>query len=208
MSADETLAEPGRLTRGAALAPGKQPTGKLNAAIQRRSAYNEDSQIAENRNRPDSDMYCSTTNMKTALGDFHVEGMMMRYSVFMPRLYNLCKSPGFEPGKILPSRAFCSDESRGYPIGLIAKHFETFPLNHGQVGGIVATDRHGPHAPHGKDLVMLEASHVSYDPAGRIPTKSVSKMPSSKCARPMRSGFPQAIFTKKRSTRRQYDDAC
>ncbi len=89
---------------------------------------------------------------------------MMRYSVFMPKLYNLCKSLGFEPGKILPSRAFCSDESQGFPVILIAKHFGTFPFNHGQVGGIVATDRHGPHAEHGKDLVIIQASHVGYDP--------------------------------------------
>jgi hypothetical protein len=32
------------------------------------------------------------------------------------------------------------------------------------VGGIVDTDRHGPHAEHGKDLVIIHASHVGYDP--------------------------------------------
>ena len=69
----------------------------------------------------------------------------------------------------MPSRAFCSDESQGYPIILIAKHFGTFPFNHGLVGGIVATDRHGPHAHHGKDLVIIQASHVGYDPeSGRF----------------------------------------
>ncbi|MDH5485484.1 MAG: hypothetical protein OEY43_09650, partial [Gammaproteobacteria bacterium] len=71
---------------------------------------------------------------------------------------------GFETGKIMPSRAFCSDESQGYPIILITKHFRTFPFNHGQVGGVVATDRHGPHAEHGKDIVIIQASHVGYDP--------------------------------------------
>lgn len=70
---------------------------------------------------------------------------------------------------MMPSRAFCSDESQGYPIILIAKHFGTFPFNHGLVGGIVATDRHGPHAHHGKDLVIIQASHVGYDPdSGRF----------------------------------------
>lgn len=64
----------------------------------------------------------------------------------------------------MPSRAFCSDEIQGYPIILIAKHFGTFPFNHGLVGGIVATDRHAPHAHHGKDLVIIQASHVGYDP--------------------------------------------
>jgi hypothetical protein len=46
----------------------------------------------------------------------------------------------------------------------LPKHFGTFPFNHGRVGGIVATDRHGPHAHHGKDLVIIQASHVGYDP--------------------------------------------
>ena len=102
--------------------------------------------------------------MPHAMANFQVADHMMRYSQFVPRLYNLCKSLGFEAGRIMPSRAFCSDESQGYPIILIAKHFGTFPFNHGMVGGIVATDRHGPHAHHGKDLVIIQASHVGYDP--------------------------------------------
>ncbi len=88
----------------------------------------------------------------------------MRYSEFVPRFYNLAKSLGFEAGKIMPSRAFCSDESQGYPIILIAKHFGAFPFNHGQVGGIVSNERHAPHAHHGQDLVIIHASHVGYDP--------------------------------------------
>ena len=102
--------------------------------------------------------------MKDVMVDFQFEGRMMRYSKFVPRFYNLCKSYGFEPGRIMPSRAFCSDESQGFPIILITKHFGAFPFNHGLVGGIVATDRHGPHANHGKDLVIIQASHVGYDP--------------------------------------------
>jgi hypothetical protein len=104
-------------------------------------------------------------NVAEILKAFRIEGVAMRYSQFVPRLYNLCLSLGFAPGKIMPSRAFCSDESQGYPIILIAKHFGTFPFNHGQVGGIVATDRHGPHAHHGEDLAIILASHVGYDPA-------------------------------------------
>ena len=88
----------------------------------------------------------------------------MRYSLFVPRLYNLCLSLGFDAGKIMPSRAFCSDESQGFPTILLAKHFGAFPFNHGRVGGVVATGRHGPHAHHGKDLVIVQASHVGYDP--------------------------------------------
>ena len=98
------------------------------------------------------------------MADFHVAGMMLRYSTFVPQLYNLCKSLGFQPGKIMPSRAFCSDENQGYPIILITKHFGVFPFNHGQVGGIIATDRHAPHAEHGRDMVIIHASHVGYDP--------------------------------------------
>ncbi|MBE9526198.1 MAG: hypothetical protein IME94_04405 [Proteobacteria bacterium] len=109
-------------------------------------------------------MYGSNSSISSLLGAYHMAEMSMRYSNFIPRAYNLAKSLGFQPGRIMPSRAFCSDESQGYPIILIAKHFSTFPFNHGLVGGIVATDRHAPHAHHGKDLVIIQASHVGYDP--------------------------------------------
>ena len=74
--------------------------------------------------------------MPYSMGDYHITGHMMRYSAFVPRLYNLCKSQGFEPGRIMPSRAFCSDENQGYPIILMAKHFGIFPFDHGRVGGL------------------------------------------------------------------------
>ena len=112
-------------------------------------------------------MFSSSSNLQSVIGDFNLDNMT-RYSLFVPRLYNLCKSLGFEAGKIMPSRAFCSDESQGFPIILITKHFGTFPFNHGMVGGIVATDRHGPHADHGKDLVIIQASHVGYDPDTKL----------------------------------------
>ncbi len=109
-------------------------------------------------------MYVTSGSVTGLLGAFHMSEVAMRYSQFIPRLYNLVVSLGFERGKIMPSRAFCSDESQGYPIILMAKHFGTFPFNHGLVGGVVATDRHGPHAHHGKDLVIIQASHVGFDP--------------------------------------------
>lgn len=96
--------------------------------------------------------------------NFSIDNMAMRYSVFAPRLFNFCLSLGMEPQKIMPSRAFCSDENQGYPIILITKHFGTFPFNHGRVGGIVAIDRHTPHSEHGKDMVIIQASHVGYNP--------------------------------------------
>lgn len=109
-------------------------------------------------------MYQSEPGTTEPLADFRLDGTAIRYSRFVPRLYNLCRELGMQRGLIMPSRAFCSDESQGYPIILIAKHFGTFPFNHGQVGGIVATDRHGPHAHHGQDLVIIQASHVGYEP--------------------------------------------
>ena len=114
-------------------------------------------------------MYSSSLigNFQTVLNDFSLEGMMIRYSQFVPRLYNFCLSNGMEPGKILPSRAFCSDESQGFPVILIAKQFGTFPFNHGRVGGIVSTDRHTPHSEHGKDIMIIQASHVGYEPETR-----------------------------------------
>ena len=94
---------------------------------------------------------CSDINIH--LGEFLIEGKTFRYSSFMGRLYNFCKGFGFEKGKIMPSRAFCSDENQGYPVILIAKHFGCFPFNHGRVGGVVSTSRHAPFAEHGQDLV-------------------------------------------------------
>lgn len=99
-----------------------------------------------------------------SIGHFQMEQRAIPYSDFVPQLYNLCLSFGFEQGKIMPSRAFCSDENQGSAVMLLAKHFGTFPFNHGRVGGIMATDRHGPHAHHGQDMVIVQASHVGYDP--------------------------------------------
>jgi hypothetical protein len=109
-------------------------------------------------------MFTSSSNIEELIRCFHLKDSMLRYSSFVPRLYNYCRSLGFEPGRILPSRAFCSDESQGYPTILIAKHFGTFPFNHGRGGAIVATQRHVPFAEHGQDLVIIQASHVGYDP--------------------------------------------
>ncbi len=95
---------------------------------------------------------------------FLIDGLAIPYAKFMPKLYNFCLHLGFRQGLIMPSRAFCSDENQGLPIILLTKHFGTFPFNHGRVGGIVSVDRHGPHATHGEDAVILQASHVGYDP--------------------------------------------
>lgn len=98
------------------------------------------------------------------MAPFKVDGLAIPYPEFVPRLYNFCKELGFRKGLMMPSRAFCSDENQGLPIILLTKHFGTFPFNHGRVGGIIAVDRHGPHAHHGEDLIIVQASHVGYEP--------------------------------------------
>lgn len=102
--------------------------------------------------------------LRSILGDFQIEDHSIAYHKFMAQFYNFCIKQGMEPGKITPSRAFCSDESQGLPIILMSKHFGAFPFDHGLVGGIMAHGRHAPHAHHGKDLVILQASHVGYEP--------------------------------------------
>ena len=102
------------------------------------------------------------------IAPFKIDGLAIPYPAFVSRLYNLCIELGFRKGYIMPSRAFCSDENQGLPIILLTKHFGTFPFNHGRVGGIVAVDRHGPHSHHGEDLMILQASHVGYDPDSGI----------------------------------------
>jgi len=110
-------------------------------------------------------MFTSAANVEELVRNFRIERPnTFRYSSFVPRLYNYVKSMGFEPGKILPSRAFCSDENQGYPIILLTKHFGTFPFNLGRGGAVVATDRHGPYTEHGEALVIIQASHVGYEP--------------------------------------------
>jgi hypothetical protein len=99
---------------------------------------------------------------------FTVDGMAIPYAEFVPRLYNLCIQLGFRKGLIMPSRAFCSDENQGIPIILLTKHFGTFPFNHGRVGGMMAIDRHTPHASHGEDSLIVQASHVGYDPVSGV----------------------------------------
>ena len=111
--------------------------------------------------------HCSLQNnadINHVLGDYDLESHMFSYNEFIPKIYNYCKSLGFEMNKIMPSQAFCSDENQGYPIILMAKNFGIFPFDHGRVGGVMAAVRHAPHASHGKDMFIIQASHVGYIP--------------------------------------------
>ena len=107
----------------------------------------------------------SNLGLQSILGNFEIEDKIIDYHSFMARFYNFCLEEGMTAGKIVPSRAFCSDESQGLPIILISKHFGAFPFDHGLVGGVMATSRHSPHAHHGQDLAIIQASHVGYDPS-------------------------------------------
>src|ERR1700749_1746302 len=68
------------------------------------------------------------TFMQRMIENLGIGPYAMRYSVFVPRLYNLCRSLGFERHRMLPSRAFCSDESQGYPVILMPTISAPFPL--------------------------------------------------------------------------------
>ena len=103
--------------------------------------------------------------LRSILGDFQIEDHTIDYDSFMAKCYNFCIKQGMDPNKIVPSRAFCSDESQGLPIILISKHFAAFPFDHGLVGGIMAQGRHAAYADHGRDLVIIQASHVGYEPS-------------------------------------------
>ncbi|RTZ66873.1 MAG: hypothetical protein DSZ29_02130 [Aquificaceae bacterium] len=105
----------------------------------------------------------SNLRLRSILGNFEIEEKIIDYHSFIARFYNFCLEEGMTAGKIVPSRAFCSDESQGLPIILISKHFGAFPFDHGLVGGVMATSRHSPHAHHGQDLAIIQASHVGYD---------------------------------------------
>mmetsp|Transcript_48148 Transcript_48148/g.104847 ORF Transcript_48148/g.104847 Transcript_48148/m.104847 type:complete len:503 (-) Transcript_48148:65-1573(-) len=104
------------------------------------------------------------TSVALPNGPIKVTDTAISYAEFLPRLYNWCKSLGMTPGRIVPSIGFCADENQGYATTLILKHFGTWPFNHGYIGGILALDRHGPHAAHGEDMVIFVAPHVGYDP--------------------------------------------
>lgn len=101
--------------------------------------------------------------LKSILGNFKIKDHALEYEDFIARFFNMCIDEGMEERKIVPSRAFCSDESQGLPIILITKHFNAFPFDHGIVGGIMAKGRNGAYAHHGKDLAIIQASHVGYE---------------------------------------------
>lgn len=102
-----------------------------------------------------------------------------RFSQFAPRLYNYCTGKmGMRHGTIMPARAFCSDGSQGYPTMLLAKHFGTFPFDYGQIGGTFDFNRSPAVVTHGRDLVVVQATHVGYDPA----TKQYGKYPRHRTA--------------------------
>jgi hypothetical protein len=123
--------------------------------------------------------------MQRMIEHFRIGSYAMRYSQFVPRLYNLCRSLGFTREHMMPSRAFCSDESQGYPVILIAQHFGTFPFDHGRVGGKVAINRHGP-------MRITAKTSSSSRPAMSATTPTASVLASTRGIAP--TGAPSATI--------------
>lgn len=98
-------------------------------------------------------MFSSSASLRSVIGDFRI-GSMLRYSMFVPRLDNLCEPADFEAGMIMPSHAFCSDEGQGYPIILVTRHRVLSQYRNFAPGGaaVPADQAHSPAAgiPYGK----------------------------------------------------------
>lgn len=93
----------------------------------------------------------------------------LEYSDFAPQLYNLVTGDfEFRKNETIVSRGFCSDENQGGATLHLSKNFGVYPFNHGRVGATVALDRNGPFSHHGKDLVIVSASHVGFDEENHI----------------------------------------
>lgn len=60
-------------------------------------------------------MYSANIDIKGALEDFLLEGATFPYNDFIARLYNFCRSLGFEAGKILPRGPFVRMKPKGIP---------------------------------------------------------------------------------------------
>ena len=109
-------------------------------------------------------MFSPVANIESIIPGFSME-RNFRFSQFAPRLYNyVTKKAGMEAGVIMPARAFCSDGSQGYPTMVLAKHFGTFPFDYGQIGGTFDFNRSPAFVTHGRDMVVVQATHVGYDP--------------------------------------------
>lgn len=61
-------------------------------------------------------MYQPPSHRLLVMESFRLKDHMMRDSVFIPKLYNLCKSLGFEHGKILPSGAISHAKEVQIPV--------------------------------------------------------------------------------------------
>ena len=110
-------------------------------------------------------MFTSAANVEELVTNFRIDETTFRYSSFVPRLYNFVKSQGFKPGRILPSRAFCSDENQGYPMPWIVT--SPWPLlTAAQVNTQVEFDRTlrtVAHSPHFRNKCVFFISGLNID---------------------------------------------
>ncbi len=90
--------------------------------------------------------------------NFLTESVATDYSVFAPRLYNLCKKYGLRRRRMRLASAFCSDKNPGYPLLFLTKHFGTFPVEVSTASGRI--DYREIPEEHDADLVIVQASHM------------------------------------------------
>ena len=108
--------------------------------------------------------------MLEVMGNLQLGGLATRDSQFVPQLYHIGLSLGFHHERIMPSRAFCSDDGQGYPVLCMAQNCGTFPFDRGQIGGKVTKDRHRSPI---REMASAEAMELS----GRFPRACPSPSP-------------------------------
>jgi hypothetical protein len=87
------------------------------------------------------------------------------YAKFVSSLKSLAvQEYKLNPKTILPCRSVCSDESEAQVTYALDSFFGNSTFNFGRVGGLIAVDRTPAAAHHGKELVIVAATHVGYNP--------------------------------------------
>lgn len=121
----------------------------------------------------------SLAELEAGVGDAHVSDVSldmgevrlneyeMKYTDFVPKLYNWAKSLGMQKGLIVPSVGFCADGNQGFASLQIFKHFGSYPFNYGYLAGVRAMEKFGPRLSEGESAVIVQAPHVGYDPKAR-----------------------------------------
>ena len=92
---------------------------------------------------------------RNPLGIFRAEGSSLDYNDFAPRFYNFCRAAGFPENNMSLGAAFCPDQEQGRAMLILTKHFGAFPVELGNVSGILDLDN---------ALLQVEPDDYSTDP--------------------------------------------